>query len=446
MTLDTTALAYQFKRTYGDTITDLFPKHVMTYNLFASSSKKAAIRPGGVGYYFSTRQSDVEGTGGRAENAYLPEPIAGDGVQGAITPKLIYTVVRMSGLALEAGKGDLNAFVEAQTDAAQNSYKSLVTDLNRQCHGDSYGLLGTLSTTSDSLSTTATWTCTFDNDRGVRYLKKGMIVDFYNSTAIDQSATASRIASIDPVSKTCEMEAVAATGSGGSSYQAYHPLSAARTYTIATDTVASGSFMVRYGARLASHATSNANYELAGLEALYDDGTAIATFEGITVASDPEFKANIMSNSSVNREVSVDLMLAAVDMTSARSTETANLIRMGIGQRRKYFGLLAPDIRYAPGTLLGGYEKLQFSQNAAIDIVVDPVTQPNTMYFESKEAIKRYELTSIDWGGLDNQKMHWRQDYDQATMFLRIYTNLGVENRRALTKLSDLTEPSSMPF
>jgi hypothetical protein len=33
-------------------------------------------------------------------------------------------------------------------------------------------------------------------------------------------------------------------------------------------------------------------------------------------------------------------------------------------------------------------------------------------------------------------------------MFLRIYTNLGVENRKALTLLDDLAEPvnTTMPF
>ncbi len=444
--LDTTALAYQFKRTYGDMITDIFPRQIMTYNLFQTSARKAKFRTGGAGFYFSARQADVEGVGGRAENAYLPEPLSGDGVQGVITPKLNYAVVRLSGLAMEAGKADLDSFVDAQTDATQNAYNSLVSDLNRQCHGDGYGLLATLSTTSDTLSTSATWTITCNNDRGVRYLKKGMVVDFYNSTAIDQGAVASRISSIDPINKTAEMEAVSAAGAGGSAYQAYHPLSAARTYTIAAETIASGSFVVRYGARLAAHATSNANYELAGLEAAYDDGTNLATYEGITIANDPEFKANIMSNSGVPRDLSIDLMLAAVDMTAARSQNTVGLIRMGIGQRRKYYGLMAPDIRYSAGQLMGGYEKLSFSQNGAISMVVDPVTQPNTIYFEPMDALKRYVLADIGWGGFDPNKMHWREDYDQATMFLRIYSNLGTEERNALTKLADLREPSNMPF
>ena len=441
MTIDTTALAYQFKQVYGDKITDLFARHSMTYNLFSKSPRKAAIKPAGVGYYFALRQGDVEGVGARVENALLPEPLQGEGVQGIITPRLIYAVIRMSGLAIEAGKGDTAAFVDAQGDATMNAYKSLVNDLNRQCHGDGWGLLGTLSTAATP-SITTTWTGTFNNDRGVRYMKKGMICDFYQTTVLDTNAAAVRISSINPVTKAVTFEKAV------DAYQAMHPITAAQgaTYDNATGTIASGSFLVRYGARLAAHLTTGNSIELMGLEAMYDDGVKSASFEGITVASDPEFKANILGNSDVNRELSIDLMLAAMDMSAARSSSQVDLIRMGLGQRRKYFALLAPDIRFAPTELTGGYETLKFSQNSAVEILVDPVTQPNKIYFEPKTAIKKYELTPIGWGGFDANKMHWRENYDQASMFLRTYTNLGVEERQSLTLLEDLVEPGNAPF
>lgn len=442
MVLDTTSLAYQFKRVYGDKITDLFARHTLTYHQFDKSPRKAKIKPAGAGYYFSTRQGDVEGVGARAENKFIPEPIDGDGVQGVIVPALNYGVVRMSGLAIEAGKGDVAAFVDAQGDATMNAYNSVVNDLNRQCWGDGFGLLGTTSAAATP-STSTTWTVPFANDRGTRYMKKGMICDFHeSSTAIDQSASSVRISSINTATQVVTFEAMA------DAYRAYHPESATtRAYSNGVTAIASGSFLTRYGARLAVHATSNTPIEMTGLNGMYDDGTLLATFEGITIANDPEFKANILSNSAVNRELSIDLMLAAVDMSAALSTPgVTDLIRLGMGQRRKYFGLLEADIRYQPTKMRGGYEVLSFSQNAAIEMVVDPVTQPNRMYFEQKGAIKKYELTPLGWGGFDPNKMHWREDYDQATMFLRTYSNLGVENRPCLTLLDDLTEPANSPW
>jgi len=440
--LDTTALAYQFKQSYGKLITDLFARHSMTYNLFDKSDRKAEIRPGGTGYYFSTRQGDVEGIGGRVEGALLPEPMTGDGVQGTITPRMIYAVIRMDGLAIEAGKSDQHAFVNAQSDATMNAYNSLVNDLNRQCHSDGWGLLGT-TTAAATPDTTATWTAAFANDMGTRYMKKGMICDFYVGTTLDATASSVRISSIDPITSIVTFETI---GTAGTTYRAHHPVAVAQAYTNSTDSVVLGSFLVRYGARLATHATTGTSREINGLEAAYDDGTNLLTYEGITVADDPEFKANILGNSSVNRELSIDLMLAAMNMTAARSNSKVDLIRMGLGQERKYFGLLAPDIRFAPKVLTGGYSTLSFSQNAAVDIVTDPVTQANKIYFEPKKCIKKYELTPIGWGGFDANKMHWRSGYDQADMFLRTYTNLGVEERQALTLLKDLTEPANAPW
>ena len=441
-TVDTTALAAQFKRVYGDTITELYRRQTITYNQFEESKRKASIRPGGVGYYFSLAEGDPGNPGGRGEGVLLPEPLAPEGVQGVITPRLIYSPVRMSGLALEAGKSNTEAFVATQGDITSRAYKALVEDQNRQCWGDGYGLLGTTSAAATS-SAGATWDVVCDNDRGVRYFRKGMIVDFYEGATLAADAGAAcRIASINPNTRTLTMAILADT------YRSTHPLAAISGSSITAGAIASGAFIVRYGARLATHATTNASYEISGLNAMHDDGTLLASFEGITIASDPEFKGNILDNGGTNRPLSIDLMLAAMDMGYARSTMDSNIIRMGLGQRRKYFDLLSSDIRFAPTKLEGGYETLSFSQNAAVKILIDPMTQPNRLYFEPDGAIKKYELTPIGWGGFDANKMHWRSGYDEADLFLRTYTNLGVENRPALTVLDDLTEPvgATMPF
>lgn len=436
--IDTTAIAYQLKRVYGDRIVDLFNRQTMTYNMFMKSARKAQYKPGGAGFYFAARRSDIESVGARAENAYLPEPLDAAGVQFTISPKLIYATMRLSGLAMEAGKGDLMAFADVQGDAISNIYKALVTDLNRQCWGDGFGKLAYLSTTATP-STSATWTAKFENDLGVRYLRKGMVVDFYTSTgAIDASCVASRIDKVNPATRVVTFEKLA------DAYETYHPLGTG--YTNAAGTIPTASQVVRMGARDASFATTDTAYELTGLNGLFDDGTLIASFQGQTVSTYPEFVANILDNSAVNRELSIDLMLQAVDLTSTRSDQTVQLILTGLGQRRKYFNLLAPDVRYAPGTFIGGYETLAFSQNGQIKMVFDPHAQPNRMYFMPADGVKKYELTPIGWGGLDGQKMHWRENYDQATMFLRTYANLGVERRNALTLLDDLTEPTGQSW
>lgn len=430
---DLTSISAMLKNVYGTGLKNQFADEKTTYNLFPKSDRK----PRGLGYVFGTRWARAQGVGARRESEMLPDPLAGKYVQGTISPKYIYGTLRMTGPAIEASKGDMAAFVEGLSDSINDIYEAMVVDLNRQACGDGFGLLGILSANSDTLTTsTTTWTITMDNDLGVSRLIPGMVLDFYDSTAIDQSSVASRVASVDPVAKTAEMEFNDGT------YKTNHPIVAARSYTIVAAVVGSGAFAVRSGAREASHATSNTPVEITGLDGIFDDGTLLATFENITVASYPMWEASILGNSSVNRELTLDLMLQALDVTRTSSGKSVKTMRMGLGQRRKYANLLLPDVRFSPGQLRGGYEVLTFAGgDGSVEMVIDPALSPNKIYCEPEGAIMKYEMTPLGWGKLD-QQIHQRQGYDEWDQFLRVYTNLGVEQRNSLTLIKDLVEPS----
>jgi len=306
------------------------------------------------------------------------------------------------------------------------------------CWGDGFGLLATLSEDSDDLTTSSTtWTVTCDNDRGMMYVRDGQLVDFYDSTAYDVSCCASRVSYVDVAAKTCEMEY------NDGSYKTNHPnTTMAAGITIATDNVDSGQFMVKMGARDDTHATTDTSYELTGLKGLFDDGTLLATFEGITVSTAPKWQANILGNSAVNRELNLDLMLQAADLVrhyggTARKVQ----MRMGLGQRRKYASLLLPDVRFSPGVLKGGYETLSFAGgDGSVEIIIDPFAQPNQIYMHPEGEIMKHELTPLGWGNKGG--MQQRQGYDVWDMFLKLYTELGVEQRNSLVLIDDLVEPN----
>lgn len=429
---DLTSMQEELKNVYGQGLQNQFADEKTTYNLFPKSERK----PRGLGYVFGTRWARAQGVGARRESEILPDPLAGKYKQGKVSPKFIYGTLRMTGPAIEAAKGDMAAFVEGLADSITDIYESMVVDLNRQACGDGFGLLGTLTEESDSLSASAEWTATFENDLGVSRIIPGMVVDFYVAGAIDQSAVASRVASVNHSAKSIELE-----GNDGT-YKTNHPIVAARSYTIATDVLASGEFMVRSGAREAAHATSDTPVEMTGLEGIYDDGTLLATFENITVASYPHWKANVLGNSSVNRELGIDLMLQALDVTRTQAGKSVSIMRMGLGQRRKYANLLLPDVRFAPAELEGGYEKLTFSGgDGSVKMIIDPALPPNKIFCETAGAIQKYEMAALGWGKLD-QQIHQRQGYDEWDQFLRVYTNLGTEQRNNLTMIKDLVEPS----
>jgi len=429
---DVTNLTEILKNVYGEGLTNQFNDEVTLYNRIPKSGRK----PGGLGYVFGVRYARTQSVGGRDESVPLPDPFTGKKDQGTITPKYIYGAIRLTGPAIERAKGNMAAFVDGLADEMDDIYQAMLVDLNRQMQGDGFGLIATTSAATTP-STSATWAATCDNDTGVLYALEGMVVDFYNSTAIVTTCAGQRVLSVDSANKVLVFE------TSGSTYLTNHPIVAARSYTNDATALASGYLVVKMGARAATHAATNAQYEAMGLDGIFDDGTLLTTFEGISTSTQLFWKANILSNSSVNRELSIDLMLAGVDATRQKSGVNPNLMVMGLGQRRKYANLLLPDVRFAPSRLEGGYEYMSFAAgNGAIELMVEPLAQKNKIYIMKKGSIEKYELTPLGWGNLDGDQMHRRAGYDEWDLFLRIYTQVGTEHRNSLTLIKDLVEPS----
>jgi hypothetical protein len=360
--------------------------------------------------------------------------------QGTIVPRYLYGSLRITGPAIEMAKSNTESFVNSLSDEIDDIYQSIVVDMNRQAHWDGFGQIGRLSAGTTYPGNT-TWAGSFSNDIGVMYFQEGMLVDIYVSAGTSAlgsttSPIGARVLSVTPSTRTVVFEAPS------TAYTANHPFLSAYINTTALS-ITAGSIAIKSGAREAAWASTDTPVEITGLKGIFDDGTVLAVYENITVASNPKWGANVISNSGINRELSIDLMLNAVDLTRMRSGMSVSTIRMGMGQRRKYANLLLPDVRFAPTVLKGGYETLTFSGgDGSLEIVVDPLTIPNRMYFEPKDIIKKYELTPLGWGNLDGSQLHQVAGYDEWSAFLRCYTNLGVEQRNCLTLLSDLAEPT----
>lgn len=427
------------KNVYGEGLRNQFEDEKLTYNQFPKSDR----RPGGNGYIFGVRYARAQGTGGRAESAKLPDPFTGKKDQGKIVPRYLYGSLRITGPAIEMAKSNTEAFVSSLSDEIDDIYQSIVVDLNRQAHWDGFGMLGRLSA-GVSYAGSTTWAGSFSNDIGVMYMQEGMLVDIYATNGVSvyqqtatQGAIAQRILTIAPSTNTVVFEAPQ------TAYLANHPFLSAYTTSAVTCTLPAGCMAIKSGSREAAWASTDTPVEITGLKGIFDDGTALDTFENISADDLPFWRANIVSNSAVNRELSIDLMLNACDLTRMRSGMNVSKIRMGLGQRRKYANLLLPDVRFAPTVLKGGYETLSFSGgDGSLEIVVDPLTQPNMIFFEPPDIIKKYELTPLGWGNLDGSQLHQRAGYDEWDAFLRIYTALGCEQRNCLTLLSDLVEPT----
>lgn len=432
---DLSNLVEILKAVYGEGLTNQFKDEVTTYNQFPHST----VKPGGTGYVFGIRYARNQAVGARTESGRLPTPFTGSKDQGTVVPKYIYGTMKITGPAIELAKGAPMSFVNSLSDEMEDIYQSIVVQLNRMSHGDGFGLLGTTSAAATPIASTTTFDVVFNNDRGVQYFQAGMLVDFYGTTGVTAHTTSCghRVLHVHPATKTVTFEGYKDT------YLDEHPNSTIAGYTNDATAIPSGAICVAMGSRLPTHATTDTPIEMTGLEGIYDNGDSILTFENILVSSYPKWAANHISNSSVNRELELDLMLQACDLNRFESGRKAETIRLGLGQRRKYINLLLPDVRYQPGQLKGGFEQIAFAAgDGTIKLVVDPMTQPGKMYFEPDGVIEKFELTPLGWGDLDGSKMHRTTNYDTWELFLRIYTNLGVQQRNCLTKVEDLVEPS----
>jgi hypothetical protein len=434
---DTTNLANALKYVYGEGLKNQFNDEHIAYNLFPKTDKA----PRGKGYVFGVRMMRNQSTGGRAESSKLPDPMTGVKVQGTINPAYIYGSIRITGPLVEAAKGNEAAFVDGLADEIEDIYTSLVDDLNRQTHWDGFGQIGRLSSAATVPS--GTWAGTFSNDLAVRYFNEGMLVDFYDSagaTVPGSSATAvygQRVSSVKPSTGVVIFE----SNSLATQWATNHPTLSTLTNGAAS-TMPAGCIAVKLGSRKLSHASSDTAYEMTGLYGMFDDATLLAVYEGITVASYPKWAANILSNSSVNRELSIDLMLQACDVSRATGGGKIKKMMMGMGQKRKYVNLLLPDVRFQPTKLQGGYEVLSFAAgDGSVELIVDPDCQPNLIYAWDDD-IYKYEMSPLGWGNLDHSQLHQRSGYDEWDAFLRIYTWLGTEQRNNKCLIKDLVEPS----
>lgn len=431
---DITNLTEILKNVYGTGLKNQFDDEKTTYNLFGKSDRQ----PRGNGYIFGLRYARSQSTGGRAESKKLPDPMTGKKDQGKVVPRYLYGTMRITGPAIEIAKGDMAAFVNGLADDMDDLYQSLVVDMNRQANSDGFGKVGVCSA-SFAPSTSTTYAVTFDNDLGIQFMQEGMLIDFFSSdgTAAKTTCCGQRIRTITPSTNVVIFETSAQT------WLTNHPDATIAAYTNDTTAIPVSSLAVKMGAREASWASTDTPNEITGIDGIFDDGTLLASFEDITVASNPKWAANVMSNSSVNRELEIDLMLNALDLTRVRSGLKANTIHCAIGQRRKYANLLLPDVRYAPQELKGGYTTLVFAGgDGSVKIIVDTMAQPNKMRFYPDGTIVKFEMLPLGWGNLDGSQMHRRAGYDEWDLFLRLYTQLGCEQRNCLTTLNDLVEPS----
>lgn len=401
---DLTTLSQLLKQVYDPVIQEQQNLEAFTWNDFGKSADKL----GGQGWTFENKMGgNQEGIGARAERDTLPDAGRQRYQTGLVYWKLLYGCYELTGPVIEAAKSNLHAFAVARTEEIQGLTRDLMKDYNRQVYGDGSGVLATLNGT-DAANT-------FDVNNG-QYLRLNMLIDIWNANTLVGTR---QITALTP-------------NSNGTMTVTYDGADLSAT-------TAAGHVVIRAGSAKLVTGTRT-GLEMEGLKKIADDGTVAATYLNISRTNFPLFKGQYMANGGTARNLSLDLLQQLEDSIFRASGKRPDWIRCNLGQRRKYFDLVAPDKRYMTGKIDGGYERLDYNGNQITVDVDHPLGEITCL---QKAVIQKYELRPFGMLDFDGLTLRQVTNTDLWRGYIGMYANLGCKMPHNTGRLVDLQEPTN---
>ncbi len=357
------------------------------------------------------------GVGARSETGALPTAGRQTYVESKIKAKYMYGRITLTGAVIAASRGDKGAFASALRTEIDGMRSDLRDDMNRQCFGNNInnpktGILGKVATGWDAgadptITTTSNTAVTLDGP-GTRFLKQGMTVNFGTDVAL--SGGASKALVCTEVTSSTEAKFNALSG------------------TVDLD---DGEFFCR-----GDGSDNGYNLEMTGIDMIASDSGQL---QEIDPASDTEWKATVLSNTTGNRPLSLELMQLAVDSCDEVGGTEPDFIIGHHSMRREYINLLTSDVRYSAETLKGGQTVLTFAGGSTpIKIEFDKHASYNKLYFLRTKDLRLYVQQDWKWADRDGSTFSRLSGQDAWEAFMCFYGNLGCERRNTHAVITDL--------
>lgn len=423
MAFDTTTAADILKINYAKRISDWLNN--ATY--FLTKIKRNREDYVGKQFYIPVHKGRNVGVGTRGESVALPAPGNQQYDKLVYTVKYLYGLVRLTGPAIESAKNNAGAFARA----IDSEMKGLARDCNqmvqRQIFRDGSGLLTRCGTTSNATTVVV---------ESTKYIYPGQIID---------------------------MRALSdGTGVSNGTGVVVLTVPSSTTFTVTTAVTTSSS----HGIFLTGTRNSSAwgtSYDMWGLQGIVSTGNpgsgiGITDLLGtLTRTSNPDWQANSLTNSSVGRDLTLDLMQQAFDACDIAIGKTPGLILTNHAIMRKYANLLTPDRRYVNTmTFDGGFKGLEYN---GVPVMADKdaglSTQPQLlggMYFLDLDAFVLMVLKDWGWlerggsvfhlatGTLSSGAYTYVGNVDAWEAIYAAYQQLGIDNAKGLCWLGDINE------
>jgi len=385
--------------------------------LYDKTVKKRATDVGGKSYTFAIRTTRNRYAARGIAEAGDYGTIGSQGVATGVVPNCeIVQGIELSHRVVNAATGqNKTAFVSAYTAETKFGMADFIQGINRQLHSDGTDALAFWTTADDSSGTNV------DDGQGNGFpvhLEKGATT----LDLIDASDNTTELGSDIVVTKGAETSSVVAI-----------------TWTGTVSGSADGDYLVMAGT------LGKQLMGIRGIVSASNPPLLSGGLHGITVASNPDWAAQVFSNGGTNRALTKELMqepLTQIGLRSNASEADIDLLMCNGRVKDKYIALCVAD-QYFPNVvkLKGGQQGVEFNGKP---LIVDPQCRRNTLYYLNTDTLDFLTVEGIgfaDWDGKIWQRKIGSSGYASAYQaFLRLEGNMACTQRNANAVLNDITD------
>lgn len=371
-------------------------------NLKAPTFKKikvSSIKPTPQGIFMPVAMSGNELGSAINESEGFQAPGSLNPQQPQITAKLVVWPFTITGTAIELSETNKQAFVTALDAQMKDNMGRMASDLNRQSLGKGTGQMS-LANGAGSPATALI----VDNALPFR---RGMKIDSYATIGGAKEIDGATISAVNY---------------------------ATNTLTINSSTWSDNSVVVKTPVQTGA---PTGGKELAGLQAICDTTTYSSTFEGLAVASNPEWIGNVISAGTA--PVSQDLLQKALNRGMAIGGGKPNFLISNYGQPRTFLNSELQKTRYEPAKVEAGHTVLKWND---LEWLIDKDYDLNEIGMYDLENVERFQTRDMHIANLTGNNLYQVVGYDQVGGYYRYQGNIGTWKRNAHIRLTDLTEPT----
>lgn len=385
-----------------DLYTDVVREQISTYSPIHEKFEKVKD------YEFDGRQaievaimSLNEGVGAAGEDANVPTAGNFDPQQFKIPMKYVYGSFKMTKQMMESAKNTKGAFKNATRYSMQSLIRNLKRERARMIWGAGNGILARVN------GATATTTVNVDNPMditstvgGARFLRKGMIVSFWDSAGTTHQATRT-------------ISAVAANGQS-------------ITIDSAFTTIPDNAVIRRMNTATGTGLTESGNEEPMGLLGLVDDGTFVTTLHGLSRTTFPQLKSRVQASVGA---LSLDAIQLNFDIADQQGDANIECLACHHAVRRAYATLLEADRRYSGDSLMspdGGTkvtDRKKYISFGGVNVIEDKYAPYDTLFGLDTSSFTKYEQIDGEWADDDGAILNRVSGKDTWEAMYRLWEN-----------------------